>query len=204
LGELAIDSETPYTFKDSIGRDGLLRTVVMFKLKRVTEEHMLHPSENTNNNLDFGTGYKYADESSREIESGELFNTDPNLLDRALQLHSITQNTIANWVLGGDLKPISPNLYTCDFDIAWESEHGRVVCEVKSLNDSNEIHQFRLGLGQVLEYAHLSHATAVLMFSRKPRNLKLIEAAQNVGVKVLWPEILHKYTPNDLRIIRAK
>jgi hypothetical protein len=72
------------------------------------------------------------------------------------------------------------------------------------LNDSNEIHQFRLGLGQVLEYAHLSHATAVLMFSRKPRNLKLIEAAQNVGVKVLWPEILHKYTPNDLRIIRAK
>lgn len=204
LGELTIDSKNPYTLKEGMGRDGVSRTVVMFTLKRVIEGPRLHSSENFGNNLSFGTNYKYADESSRSIESGELFSTDPNLLDRALQLHAITQNTIANWVIGGGILPVSPNSSTCDFDIAWESQHGRVVCEVKSLSDSNEIHQFRLGLGQVLEYAHLSSATPVLMFSRKPSNTSLINAAQNTGVIVLWPEILNKYSPLDLRNIRAK
>lgn len=205
LGELIIDSENPYTLKDGIGRDGLSRTVVMFKLKRVLEKHKNSLNqEGEDTEIHFGASYKYADENSRNIENSELFKSDPNLLDRALQLHSITQNTIANWVLGEGLKPISPNSETCDFDIAWESDHGRVVCEVKSLSDTNEVHQFRLGLGQVLEYAHLTLATPLLMFSRKPNNLGLIEAAQNSGVKVLWPEVLGNYSPNDLRNIRVK
>lgn len=205
LGELKIDSENPYTLKEGIGRDGLPRSVVMFKLKRVLDKHensIDQEAEDTENH--FGASYKYADETSRNIENSEPFSSDPNLLDRALQLHSITQNTIANWVLGEGLKPISPNSRTCDFDIAWESEHGRVVCEVKSLSDTNEVHQFRLGLGQVLEYAHLTSAIPLLMFSRKPNSLSLIEAALNAGVKVLWPEILGKYSPNDLRNIRTK
>ena len=42
------------------------------------------------------------------------------------------------------------------------------------------------------------------MFSRKPSNSGLIEAAQTAGVKVLWPEVLGKHSPNDLRNIRAK
>lgn len=205
LGELIIDSENPYTLKDGMGRDGLPRTVVMFKLKRVLEKHeSLVDDETDDLDINFGAKYKYADENSRNIETGEPFNSDPNLLDRALRLHSITQNTVANWIQGEGLVPISPNSKTCDFDIAWESEHGRVVCEVKSLSDTNEVHQFRLGLGQVLEYAYLTSATPVLMFSRMPNNLGLLETAQNSGVKVLWPEVLSKYTPNDLRNIRAK
>ena len=205
LGELIINSENPYTLKDGIGRDGLPRTVVMFKLQRVLEKHESLVNDGTDDtDINFGAKYKYADESSRNIETGELFNSDPNLLDRALQLHSITQNTVANWIQGEGLVPISPNSKTCDFDIAWESEHGRVVCEVKSLSETNEVHQFRLGLGQVLEYAYLTSAIPVLMFSRMPHNLGLLETAQNSGVKVLWPEVLNKYTPNDLRNIRAK
>ena len=205
LGELIINSENPYTLKDGIGRDGLPRTVVMFKLQRVLEKHESLVNDGTDDtDINFGAKYKYADENSRNIETGELFNSDPNLLDRALQLHSITQNTVANWIQGEGLVPISPNSKTCDFDIAWESEHGRVVCEVKSLSETNEVHQFRLGLGQVLEYAYLTSAIPVLMFSRMPNNLGLLETAQNSGVKVLWPEVLNKYTPNDLRNIRAK
>lgn len=205
LGELIIDSENPYTLKDGIGRDNLPRTVVMFKLKRVLEKHESLVEDGTDDtDINFGAKYKYADENSRNIETSEPFNSDPNLLDRALRLHSITQNTVANWILGEGLVPISPNSKTCDFDIAWESEHGRVVCEVKSLSDTNEVHQFRLGLGQVLEYAYLTAATPVLMFSKMPNNLGLLETAQNSGVKVLWPEVLSKYTPNDLRNIRAK
>jgi hypothetical protein len=42
------------------------------------------------------------------------------------------------------------------------------------------------------------------MISRKPNSMSLIEAALNSGVKVLWPEVLGKYSPNDLRNIRVK
>ena len=151
--------------------------------------------------MSFGTTYKYADENPRDIQDPDPFTTDPNLLDRALQLHSITQNTIANWVIGEGITPISPDSTTCDFDIAWESIQGRIVCEVKSLSEQNETHQFRIGLGQILEYSYLSSAVPVLMFSRRPKNQDLIAAAQNAGVRVLWPEILGKYSPNDLRTL---
>lgn len=205
LGELVIDNENPYTLKEGVGRDGMPRTVVMFKLKRVIgNKSNLKPGESEKRELSFGAEYQYADENPRDIQISEPFTSDPNLLDRALQLHSITQNTVANWVAGEGIDPISPDTTTCDFDIAWESIHGRIVCEVKSLSEQNEIHQFRIGLGQILEYAHKSSAIPVLMFSRRPNNTDLIQVAQNAGVRVLWPEILGKYNPNDLRIIKVK
>lgn len=203
LGELRIDLENPYSIEDGIGRDGMPRKVVMFKLHRILEKHesLLSQEKNTLSES-FGSKYKYANEDSKSTENREPFTTDPNLLDRALQLHAITQNTIANWVQGYGLAPISPNATTCDFDIAWESPNGRIVCEVKSLSDKNEVHQFRMGLGQVLEYAFFTEATPVLVLSREPNNRELIEVAKNSGVNVLWPEILHKYSPDDLRNVR--
>lgn len=77
-----------------------------------------------------------------------------------------------------------------------------VVCEVKSLSDENEVHQFRLDLGQVLEYAQKLEALPVLMFSRRPTQSALIDAANKAGVVVLWPEISNNYTARDLRILR--
>jgi len=131
-----------------------------------------------------------------------LFPTDPTLRDRALQIHSLTQNTVANWILGSSLAPYSPASIACDFDIAWESDFGKIVCEVKSLSEDNEVHQFRFGLGQVLEYAQKLEASPVLMFSRRPTQSALIDAANKAGVAVLWPEILSNYSPRDLRILR--
>jgi hypothetical protein len=45
-------------------------------------------------------------------------------------------------------------------------------------------------------------ALPVLMFSRRPLQSALIDAANKAGVVVLWPEILNNYTPHDLRILR--
>ena len=206
LGELLIDTEKPYQIANGIGRDGKSRKVIMFRLHRVLESNELdaHIQEDKDLRSEYGREYVFANEDARDVSGSELFSTDPNLLDRALQIHSITQNTVANWVIGSSLAPLSPTSINCDFDIAWESDFGKIVCEVKSLSDTNEVHQFRLGLGQVLEYAHLTSATPLLMFSRKPNSLSLIEAALNAGVKVLWPEILGKHSPNDLRNVRTK
>ncbi len=204
LGELRIDDAEPFKMENGIGRDGNERKVVMFKLHRVIDAHEeeLNSNGNSDSESEFGQQYKFANEASREVESSDYFMTDPNLLDRALQIHSITQNTVANWVMGEMLIPQSPKSIKCDFDIAWESDFGRIVCEVKSLTEVNEVHQFRFGLGQVLEYAQKLNATPVLMFSRKPNQEELINAANKAGVAVLWPEILGKYSPKDLRILQ--
>lgn len=204
LGELSIDAEKPYELADGIGRDGKPRKVIMFRLHRVLEPNELDTQipDSQGPTYDFGREYIFADEESRDVAESELFSADPNLLDRALQIHSLTQNTIANWIIGSSLTPHSPASTYCDFDIAWESDFGKVVCEVKSLSDENEVHQFRLGLGQVLEYAQKLEALPVLMFSRRPTQSALIEAANKAGVVVLWPEILNNYTARDLRILR--
>jgi hypothetical protein len=176
----------------------------MFRLKRVHFENNLGDETSLDENtvVPFGCGYRVADENSRQITAPEPFTTDPNLLDRALQIHALTQNMIANWVKENSLTPLSPDSDTCDFDIAWESQNGKVVCEIKSISDMNEKHQFRLGLGQVLEYAHSLGAIPVLVFSRKPTYPNLIEIARSAGVRVLWPEALSKYNPHDLRNIK--
>lgn len=205
LGELSIDGENPYVLADGIGRDGKPRKVIMFRLHRVLEPGVLDARIHNNEDAvsDLGKKYVFADEVSRSIAESELFSTDPNLLDRALQMHSLTQNTVANWVLENSLTPYSPASINCDFDIAWESNFGKLVCEVKSLSDDNEVHQFRFGLGQVLEYAQKLDASPVLMFSRRPTHSALIDAANKAGVVVLWPEILSNYSPRDLRILRS-
>jgi hypothetical protein len=203
LGELQIDSNNPYTFKRGKGRDGREREVVMFKLKRVisSSENSLQ-SDDKLETISFGSQYRHANEDIEINSIIDVFERDPNLLDRALKLHAITQNIVASWVEGEGLMPLSPNRQECDFDIAWESDYGRVVCEIKSINSNNEIHQFRLGLGQILEYAHFVSATPILVFSRMPERPEILNIAHNAGVRVLWPEILHKYSPRDVRNIR--
>jgi hypothetical protein len=206
LGELRIDSDNPYVLTDGVGRDGQARKVIMFRLLRVVESHVVD-FQNDNDLVsisEFGRNYDFANEEPRSIQTPEPFTNDPNLLDRALQIHSLTQNTVANWILGEKLTPQSPKSNACDFDIAWESDFGRIVCEVKSLSDENEIHQFRFGLGQVLEYAQKLGAQPVLMFNRKPTATELIVAANKAGVSVLWPEVLLNYSPRDLRIVKGR
>jgi hypothetical protein len=204
LGELKIDTEEPFEIADGIGRDGRPRKVIMFRLNRVLERNELdaHFPGGPGSNNEYGREYVFADEEPRNVAESELFSTDPNLLDRALQIHSLTQNTVANWVIESSLMPMSPNSIACDFDIAWESDFGKIVCEVKSLSSENEVHQFRFGLGQVLEYAQKLDASPVLMFSRRPSESYLITAANKAGVAVLWPEILNNYSPRDLRLLK--
>lgn len=205
LGELRIDSEKPYEFANGIGRDGKERKVIMFRLNRVFDlnEENTRVTINQESEGEFGSDYIFANEEPRSVAESELFSNDPNLLDRALQIHSLTQNIVAKWVISGSLIPLSPRTLSCDFDIAWESDFGKIVCEVKSLSDENEVHQFRFGLGQVLEYAQKIDAAPVLMFSRRPSQSALIDAAHKAGVAVLWPEILIDYSPRDLRILRT-
>lgn len=200
LCELEIVASDPYQIKRGIGRDGQPRNVIMFKLRRVITSSINKVNDsNITNKHKFGMEYKFANENPRDVQKATPFENDPNLLDRALQIHSVTQNIVANWVASNGLIPLSPSSETCDFDVAWESEFGNVVCEVKSITEENEVHQFRIGVGQVLEYAYSLRAQPVLMFSRRPKSILLIEMARSKGIYVLWPEILGNFDPRELR-----
>ena len=63
------------------------------------------------------------------------------------------------------------------------------------MNEANEQRQFRLGLGQVLDYAQELNARPVLVLSAKPRNLRLLAVAARAGVLVVWPELLPGLNP---------
>jgi hypothetical protein len=60
-------------------------------------------------------------------------------------------------ILAAGLEPLVPERPDPLFDIAFYAEDGETlaVIEVKSLSDEHAVQQLRLGLGQVLHYAHL-------------------------------------------------
>lgn len=79
------------------------------------------------------------------------------------------------------------------FDIGWIVADTAWIAEVKSLTESNEDRQLRLGLGQVLSYAYLVDWGAVanrpvLAVERKPSAPHWPDLCASHGVKLSWPE----------------
>jgi hypothetical protein len=138
-----------------------------------------------------GTTYRAADE---EITSAERdpFAVDPAIVDRGLHGHAITQNALAAHLRLLGLEPRSPEYNEPNFDLAWQDGATIFVAEVKSLTDFNEEKQLRLGLGQVLRYAHClrrcGKVVPVLVVERAPADAGWNELCNQLGVVLLWPE----------------
>ena len=126
------------------------------------------------------------------------FEVDPNLLDRALTAHAATQNKAAEWLVTHGVKPLSPQPDAPQFDLAWAIGTQIFVAEVKSIAPENEQRQFRLGLGQVLDYAQELDAVPVLLLSGKPSNPRLLAVASRARVLLLWPQLLADVDPQVL------
>lgn len=139
--------------------------------------------------------YEEADLTLRGQDGPWPFEVDPDLVDRALREHSRVQNETARWLESLGLVPMSPSVDSPAFDIAWAVGRDLFVAEVKTVNEANEQRQFRLGLGQVLDYAQELNARPVLVLSAKPRNLRLLAVAARAGVLVVWPELLPGLNP---------
>jgi hypothetical protein len=90
------------------------------------------------------------------------------------------------------IEPRSPRPDEANFDIAWQLGSKTFVAEVKSLTDSNEERQLRLGLGQVLRFAHklgTSAAIPVLILERRPNDSTWEDLCRRVGVILAWPDV---------------
>lgn len=99
--------------------------------------------------------YYAADEGAEFTLSGDMVAGNYLALERAVRSHAQIQNAIAGAAPGVGLTPWSPAMGGPAFDIALSHDDGRVfVVEVKSATIENLEFQLRIGLGQVLRYAH--------------------------------------------------
>lgn len=128
-----------------------------------------------------------------QTAAAKVFSRDPNEVDRGLRGHNVTQEKLAELVRAEGLTPGSSVDERCDYDLAWERAGIIYVAEVKSLTDQNERLQLRLGLGQVLEYAHRLRAEgwtvqAALAVEREPSDVTWVQVCEDQGVRLVWPE----------------
>ena len=109
--------------------------------------------------------YCAANEGADVSLRGDHVAAEYNALERAVRSHALIQNAVAAAAAASGLQPWSPSAAGPAFDIAVSSDDGRVfVVEVKSATPENLELQLRIGLGQVLRYAHQlrSHAQVVI------------------------------------------
>jgi hypothetical protein len=116
---------------------------------------------------------------------------DPSERDRSTQTHRALENWLIASLKEKGIAPLDPAGEPF-FDLAWQVHGALFVCEVKSTINS-EVHQLRLGLGQVLQYRQLleqagwSRVTAVVLVEREPRAPEWQTILERVGVRLLWP-----------------
>jgi hypothetical protein len=150
-----------------------------------------------------GASYRRADESIA-VSRAEPLRIDPAQIERGLRGHRATQNALADALIGAGIEPLSPSASDPDWDIAWRSGDTLFVGEVKSLTDTNEERQLRLGIGQVLRYrqqvsAAGYRAKAVLVAERRPRDASWCALCNELGVKLVWPETWEALIPASVR-----
>jgi hypothetical protein len=140
----------------------------------------------------FGVAYQEAN-TSITLSDPDPFSNDPAIIERGVKAHRVVQNQLASHLSGVGIAPRSPGSLEPDFDIGWQQGELTFVAEVKSLTAANEEKQLRLGLGQVLWYAHKlggsPQVKGVLVAERQPADPSWESLCADVGIILAWPEV---------------
>ncbi len=126
-----------------------------------------------------------------------MFRFDPDVIDRGTNAHKKVQNQLADAVKARGWEPLSPSDSDPLFDVGWIVTDTAWIAEVKSLTPANEERQLRLGLGQVLSYAHLvdwgfENNHPVLAVEREPSSGYWPDLCESHGVALSWPAVFDK------------
>ena len=124
---------------------------------------------------------------------GKTFSTDMDALDRGTEGHEKTLRLLEAVLRAKDIVLQHPGKGWPLFDAGWNGTRNKfIVAEVKSLGgNANETQQIRLGLGQVLDYAHECKAMGktvqpVVVLERKPIDDKWNAVCKTAGVALLF------------------
>jgi len=140
-----------------------------------------------------GTEYRIADEET-SVGKRDPFSIDPAIVERGLRSHAITQNALADFLKSRKLLPLSPGPNEPNYDIAWKYNNEEIwIAEVKSITNTNEEKQLRLGLGQVLRYCQIfktkGNVQGVLVAERAPSDSIWIDLCETHNILLVWPEV---------------
>ena len=139
-----------------------------------------------------GMPYVRANETAT-ISPSQPFDVDPDVVDRGVRGHAVTQNRIADHLREREIEVRSPLPAEPRFDLAWTAGDLTYIAEIKSLTAENEENQLRLGLGQVLQYRYLLEkggrkVVPVLVPENEPRDGDWLGLCEQCGVILIWPE----------------
>ena len=141
-----------------------------------------------------GQPYMRAQRGGHPASKSRVFRFDPDAIDRGTNAHKKVQNLLADAVKARGWQPLSPSDSDPLFDVGWIVADAAWIAEVKSLTEANEERQLRLGLGQVLSYAHLvdwgvKSNQPVLAVEREPSSCYWSNLCASHGVALSWPEV---------------
>jgi hypothetical protein len=107
-------------------------------------------------------------------------------LDASTAAHEATVVALKEHLLRSEMEAQRPGHGAPRFDIGWAKGTHVFIGEVKSLNSTNEDQQIRLGVGQVLDYAHQILRTRkvipVLVLERAPLSDRWAGLASSAGI----------------------
>jgi hypothetical protein len=207
LGEYELDSLRPYDFVSSEGKDGNLRQTIVFRLLRkllangpggASGEPDGISSQEDQAPAEIGKPYDWVSEENPSIAVSDPFTNNPDALDRATVAHRTTQNLVAEWLASCGLDALSPNADDPPFDIAWRHGERLYIGEVKSISVDNEMHQIRLGIGQVVDYSQQLGGVPVLILSEEPLSARWRAVCISAGVTMISVDQLEVLTFSDL------
>lgn len=126
-----------------------------------------------------------------EVGVGDVWLYDPSERDRSTQVHRSLENWLIAKLRDERIRPLDPTGEPF-FDLAWLIDGHLSVCEVKSSTIS-EVHQLRLGLGQILQYRHLLRSrhgdsiTACILIESEPLDRRWLDICADHDVLLFWP-----------------
>ena len=138
----------------------------------------------------------YIEPLSLESETQDSFiKSGERERNKAFNSHKQMESTLARILNEASIKPFQvssgPNV-----DLCWKSENGINILEVKSINDKNEHHQIRMGIGQLAEYIFRFKLLGAnidrcfLCVTRKPKLSIWTDVTKDLGIIFITPENL--------------
>ncbi|WP_244942124.1 hypothetical protein [Streptomyces coelicoflavus] len=118
---------------------------------------------------------------------------DLNHLDKATAAHEATVGALLAHLSGQGIEVRTHAPGSPAFDAGWSRGTDVFIAEVKSLTGAREDQQIRLGIGQVLDYAHQLRTAhpgrrlhPVLVLEKRPVDPRWSSLAHSAGIRLTW------------------
>ncbi|MDB5910580.1 MAG: hypothetical protein JWP34_4694 [Massilia sp.] len=123
---------------------------------------------------------------------------DLNRLDEGTEAHEATVAALIAYLALKQVEVCTHARNAPRFDAGWSRGEDVFIAEVKSLTDTSEDQQIRLGIGQILDYIHqlqgvrtFGQVRPVLVLEKRPADPRWSSLAEANGILLTWaPEFV--------------